>query len=58
MSFKWKVGKEIRLHIYNGVLFYSLRNDTKYAGKWNALEKIMLSEVTQTEENNLVFIHL
>ena len=42
----------VYMHIYNGILLSIITNEILlFAGTWMALENILLSEVSQTEED-------
>ena len=45
--------EENAVYLHNGVIIQLLKknNDMKLAGKWMELEKIILSEVTQTQKD-------
>ena len=48
--------KENVVHLHNGILHSGKKNDIlKFAGKWMDLEKIILSEVTQTQKDKYMY---
>ena len=54
MSLKGGMDTENMVYLHNGILIVSaIRNNefTKFLGKWFDLEKIILSEVTQSQKN-------
>jgi hypothetical protein len=59
MSLNREMDTENVVHLHNGVLL-TYKNDEfmKFLGKWMELEKIILSEVTQTQKNTHVMYSL
>ena len=51
MTLNQRKGKENVVHLYNKVLLGCNNDIMKFAGKWMELEKIILSEVIQTQKD-------
>ena len=53
MPLNWRMDKENVIHLHNGVLVRGKKNDIlKFSGKWTELEKLFLSDVSQTQKDN------
>jgi hypothetical protein len=53
MSLTRRTDRENEVHVHSGVIYNHLKKDDfmKFAGKWMELENIILSEVTQSQNN-------
>jgi hypothetical protein len=52
VSFNRIMDTENMVHLHNGILLSDLKNDfMKFLGKWLELESIILSDITQSQNN-------
>ena len=58
MPFNRRMDKEDVVHIYNGVLAIRKNDYSTFASTWTGLEEIMLSEISQAEEDNYHMVSL
>lgn len=51
------IKKKIWLHTYNGIIFSHKKEQDPVTATWKSLEDIMLSEVSQVQNNNYCISH-